>query len=266
MLGGAGMNEILSKGTFLSRLNKYFISKFAAVIVEGELNFHLFSKIISKEKVYIIPNFADDYLFVKDEEIKFKFDNLDTINLLFLSNLIPGKGYKELAKAYAELSEPFKSRIFINFVGGFETLESKHEFLSQIKTFNNMKYLGEFIDGHPKRELYNKSHILCLPTYYPFEGQPISILEAYASGCVVITTQHSGIPFIFSDSINGYLVEKKSVSSLKKVLEKVVFHKLELSKVAINNRDQANEFYRSSIFRNKILNVFLTSYKNEPNE
>lgn len=257
MLGGAGMTKILNKGSILSTLNKYFISKFGAVIVEGDLNFQLFSKIISEDKVHIIPNFADDYLFVSEEEIKNKFHDLNTVNILFLSNLISGKGYLELAEAYIGLPDLFKNKIFINFVGGFESENAKIEFLSKIEDFDNLNYVGAFIDGIPKKELYNWAHILCLPTYYPFEGQPISILEAYASGCAVITTNHSGIPFIFSDSINGFSVEKASVKSLIKVLEKVVYQRDELLGYAKNNRHEAYEKYRASIFRNNAINVFL---------
>lgn len=262
MLGGAGMSKILNRGSILSSLNKYFISKFGAVMVEGDLNFQLFSNIISKEKIYVIPNFADDYLFVNHKEIINKFQDIKNINILFLSNLISGKGYIELADAYIHLSDINKNKIFINFVGGFESVNSKKVFLSKIEGFNNIKYLGDFIDGFQKKELYNKSHILCLPTYYPFEGQPISILEAYASGCVVITTNHSGIPFIFTDTINGFSVEKKSVLSLKCVLEKILSQKNELLVIAKNNRDQAIEKYRASIFRNNALNVFLNLYNN----
>jgi glycosyltransferase involved in cell wall biosynthesis len=53
------------------------------------------------------------------------------------------------------------------------------------------------VDGPGKKNLFSEAHIFCLPTYYPYEGQPIAILEAFASGCVVITTNHSGISDFF---------------------------------------------------------------------
>ena len=71
--------------------------------------------------------------------------------------------------------------------------------------------------GEKKRRLFAEAHVFCLPTYYSYyEGQPISILEAYASGCVVITTDHGGICDIFKDKINGFRVEKRSCLSIKK--------------------------------------------------
>jgi glycosyltransferase involved in cell wall biosynthesis len=97
--------------------------------------------------------------------------------------------------------------------------------LNKIADNEELKYLGKFIDGVEKRKLYCESHIFCLPTYYPFEGQPISILEGYATGCAVITSNHSGIPFIFKDEKNGFMVEKKSVSSLTESLRKAILEK-----------------------------------------
>lgn len=256
MLGGVGMTKILNGNGPLSYLNRYIISKIGGVIVEGEHNFITFSKVTSEEKIYIIPNFADEFLFVNDEEISKKFNNKEPIQILYLSNLIPGKGYDELASAYIELSEEYKAHIFVNFVGGFESLQSEKDFLSKIETHKGLNYLGKFIDGPKKRELYCKSHVFCLPTYYPFEGQPISILEAYATGCAVITSNHSGIPFVFSDGVNGFAVEKKSVTSLVSAIEKVVNYKDKLVDIAFNNRNEALKKYRTSIYQDKIREVF----------
>ena len=256
MLGGAGMKEILSGNGIQKKINAFFIKKIAGVIVEGPVNFQTFSKIIPKEKIFIVPNFAEDFLFVKDDEIKTKFSNLESIQILYLSNLIPGKGYDELADAFIELPEPLKKEVNIVFVGGFESKENEDGFVSKIQNYEGLKYIGKFIDGEKKRELYCKSHVFCLPTYYPFEGQPISILEAYATGCVVITSDHSGIPFIFSDKTNGFIVKKKSILSLKNAIENTLKNKNGLEKTAFYNRDIALEKYRTSIYQSTIYDIF----------
>ena len=62
------------------------------------------------------------------------------------------------------------------------------------------------VEGEEKRNLLKQSHIFCLPTFHKFEGQPISILEAYASGCIVLTTANGGINEIFKNGTNGFLV------------------------------------------------------------
>lgn len=256
MLGGAGMMGILSKNGWQKRLNSYFMKKMAGVIVEGPVNFNTFKNVFSEEKIHIVPNFAEDFLFVSDQEITDKFNNTEPLQLLFLSNLISGKGYEELSDAYLSLTTEEQEKLNVTFVGGFESEASERNFLIKINSVSGIQYLGKFIDGFKKRELYCKSHIFCLPTYYPFEGQPISILEAYASGCAVITSDHSGIPFVFKDVANGVMVEKKSVTSLVNALRKVIIEKEQLERIAFHNRDEAAEKYRTSIYTETILKIF----------
>lgn len=263
MLGGAGMTKIINGNGLMSKVNRFFLKRLAGAIVEGSLNYETFSKVISPEKVTIVPNFAEDYLFVEDGEIEAKFVNLEVVEILYLSNLIPGKGYQELIDAFFELDEIYKKQIRLTFVGGFESHKQSEEFKALIKRDKRVKYLGNFIDGGEKRKLYCKTHVFCLPTYYPFEGQPISILEAYATGCVVISTNHSGIPFIFQDKTNGYMVEKGFVSSLTAALENVVVDKMNLKSIAFHNRNIAKENYRSTIFQNKIEELFLNHKRRE---
>jgi glycosyltransferase involved in cell wall biosynthesis len=263
MLGGAGMKKILEGKGVQQKINSFFINKIGGVIVEGPVNFEVFSKVIKEEKIHIVPNFAEDFLFVTDDEIKTKFSDKNSIQILYLSNLIPGKGYDELADAYIELEETSKKQVNIVFVGGFESQESENEFLTKIKTHDGLNYIGKFIDGEKKRELYCQSHVFCLPTYYPFEGQPISILEGYATGCIVITSNHSGIPFIFSDKKNGFIVEKKSIPSIKKAIEDVLGHKNQLEDIAFNNRNEALEKYRTSIYQGAIMRIFNNFSKNK---
>jgi glycosyltransferase involved in cell wall biosynthesis len=250
------MKKILSQNNWQKKINSRFIKSIAGVIVEGPVNYEIFKQIIPKEKIYIIPNFAEDYLFVTDEEINKKFESVDTIEILYLSNLISGKGYDELVDAYISLSLDEQKKIKIKFVGGFEDYESEKSFLKKINALSNIKYLGKFIDGEEKRELYCNTHVFCLPTYYPFEGQPISILEGYATGCVVISSNHSGIPFIFKNEENGFMVEKKSVSSLTDALKKVILNKKHLKEIAFHNRNEALKKYRTEIYQQSILSIF----------
>lgn len=255
MLGGAGMKKILEKGNFQNKLNCYFINRLGGVIVESKLNFDVFSRVVSSEKIHIVPNFAEDFLFVSTEEIEKKFQNTNPLQILYLSNLIPGKGYLELLEAFIGLSAELKQKVKIVFVGGFESMENETDFLNKIALYQQLSYYGTFVNGDEKRQLYCNSHIFCLPTYYPFEGQPISILEAYATGCFVITTNHSGIPYVFTDNINGFEVEKQSAHSIGLAIEKAFLHQDKLLPTAILNRDIALEKYRTSIYQNSLVKI-----------
>jgi glycosyltransferase involved in cell wall biosynthesis len=254
--GGAGLSIIMSgKRRILNFLNRFFIKKLGSVIVLGKTHIDIFSGVLPKSKIHVIPNFAEDFLFLDEEEITRKFDESQIINFLFLSNLISGKGHVELVDAFLKLDIDLRERIVINFAGGFESEKQKLEFLNKIKDISGINYLG-MLSGAEKRNIFSQSQIFCLPTYYPYEGQPISILEAYATGCVVITTNHSGIPDIFTDGINGIEVRIKSSGSIKSAIEKILSDPTHLKQIALSNRKIAYEKYRTSIFNKSVTKVF----------
>lgn len=253
--GGAGIRTImLGKKNIQFTLNRLFIKRLGSVIVLGKTHMDIFSGVISKSKMHVIPNFAEDYLFLSEEEIIRKFEKSRPIRILFLSNLLPGKGHIELVNAFLELNDNLKENISIDFAGGFESENQKAEFLNIIRGIKGINYHG-ILSGVEKRNIFSKSQIFCLPTYYPYEGQPISILEAYATGCVVVTTNHSGIPDIFMDGINGFEVQKKSVNSIKLVIEKILSNPEQLMQIALSNSKIAFEKYRTSIFNTAVISV-----------
>lgn len=110
------------------------------------------------------------------------------------------------------------------------------------------------IDNEKKKELFEKTHIFCLPTMF-FEGQPISILEAYAAGCVVITTGQSGILDIFTDQINGFRIQENSSESITKILSDLPVKQKSLLKIALYNNQSAVEKYRVGIYTSNLKDV-----------
>jgi glycosyltransferase involved in cell wall biosynthesis len=219
--GGAGMRNILSDPlSIIGRLNAFFLKRVAGVIVLGKRLEPIYEKYIPSANIRIVKNFAPDDVFVSNDLLHNKWSDISVMRILFLSNLIPGKGYKELLQAIKLLSRELSSRIRVDFAGGFETCVDEKWFREEIKNLPSVYYHG-VVHGEVKKSLLANAHIFCLPTYYPFEGQPITILEAYASGCAVLTTDHSGIFDIFSPSMNGWEVQSKSPISIVDALVEI---------------------------------------------
>lgn len=258
MLGGAQMKQIIDKNKgFQYKLNKFFISRLGGIVVEGQVQADFFAKVADRKNIHIIPNFAENYLFTSESAILDKFSNVEPVKILFLSNLLYGKGHSELLQAYQELDEDLKDKFSLDFAGGFESDAHKEDFLNRIKNEKRVKYHGH-VNGDQKRDLYLNSHIFCLPTYYPYEGQPFCILEAYAAGNVVITTNHSGISQVFKDKKNGYEVQKKSIASLKSVLQRVLSEKSILPEIGISNLTEAKLKYSVSNYKSAMESVLDT--------
>lgn len=247
--GGAGYVEIM-KVKLLYILNKIFINKIKSVIVLGDTFKSLFHY-LPTNKIHVVKNFALKEIRV-DKENLIDLDFGDNIKIIFISNLLPGKGHFELIKAYKDLPFDIQNKISIDFAGAFKSNLDEIQFRDEISELENIKYWG-VVKGQEKSNLFNNADIFCLPTYYPFEGQPISIIEAYASGCAVLTTNHSGIFDIFKPDHNGFVVEKKSSDSIRNILIEVVNNPKLINPIKRNNLDDFENFYTEDIHLTKMI-------------
>jgi glycosyltransferase involved in cell wall biosynthesis len=246
--GGAGMREIMNgKYPLLADLNRFFLRRAAAMVVLGPRLVDIYSDHLEAERINIAANFAEDRWFADDAAIRAKFADTPPIRLLFLSNHLPGKGHVELAEAFLSLEPELRTRFRLDFAGGFDTPEAQAAFRAKIAEAPQLTYHGT-VKGEAKHELLSRAHVFCLPTYYPYEGQPISILEAYASGAAVITTDHSGIFDTFADRVNGWAVEKRSVESLASRLRAIAEDPSVLEAVGLANANAARATYRMEHF------------------
>lgn len=260
--GGGIRRLIFDRYRIFYHLNKFFLKRIGGAVVLGKSLISIFEAMVPQDRIYVVPNFAEDYLLLDPKKIKKKFLKTNPLRILFLSNLIPGKGYEELINAYMTLEDDLKKNIRIDFAGGFESKDHKKKFLDRIKDTIALHYHGIVSNGK-KKELFSNSHLFCLPTYYYYEGQPISVLEAYASGCVVITTDHGGISDIFENGVNGFEVRKKSTISIKRKIEQILKKPGQLLPMALSNREIVYDKYRTSTHCSSLLKIFENIARNE---
>lgn len=253
--GGAGMSRIMQgESPPLRRLNAFFLKRLGGVIVLGKAHLDIYRGIVADSRLHIVPNFAEDELFTTTELIDTKFRRTFPLRLLFLSNLLPGKGHEELIDAFLALEPRVKGSIRVDLAGGFESPQQKDVFLARIAGIPQIQYHGT-VTGDRKKALFSGAHVFCLPTYYPYEGQPISILEAYASGCAVITTDHSGIRDVFCDEVNGFQVSTRSIADLRRAIEQAVGSHEQLHRMALTNFQTAQVRYRASQYQRAVTQV-----------
>jgi glycosyltransferase involved in cell wall biosynthesis len=251
--GGTIKRELWDKYPLIHKINKFFIKKMAGVIISGQSHLSIFSDLVPKEKIHMAPNFALESLFISEAELDSKFSDLTPMGILYISNMIDKKGYNDLADAYFMLDKIYQDQIRIDFAGRFETMAQETAFRKKIEAKDGLNYHG-MVDNQEKESLFSKAHIFCLPTSY-LEGQPVSILEAYASGCVVLTTGQPGILDIFTPGINGFEIKMRSPESIKDVIQDILGQNLDLAKIALNNRITAGEKYRPTIYNSYLRGV-----------
>lgn len=255
--GGSMQRLLFDKSKLIYSINKFFIKRLAGVIVLGESHISTFSKFMSKEKIFVVPNFSQDYLFLDEAEIKEKHCNINsTINILFLSNMQIEKGYNEIVDAFLMLNENQKSKIVLHFAGRFDIEQEELSFINKIRGVKNIFYHG-IVHGEQKKRLLTQANIFCLPTSF-LEGQPVSILEAYAAGCFVLSTTNGGIVDIFEHNINGYKIEQNP-NSIYANFEQLLLNPNPIYEIGLNNRNIAFKEYRTSIYTSKLNDIIVNN-------
>jgi glycosyltransferase involved in cell wall biosynthesis len=252
--GGSLRKVLFDHMPVIETINRTFISRLGAVIISGRAHVRIFDKMIEPRRVHIVPNFAQDALFLTDQQTVGKFAAAEPLRVLYLSAMSEAKGYKCLVDAYTALGPDEQCRLALDFAGRFESPDDEAQFRRQIAAYPGMRYHG-FVDDERKQSLLAGSHVFCLPTML-FEGQPISILEAYASGCVVLTTGQEGIRDIFDDNVHGFEFEAGSPRALGVVLKRLIAEPQNLLSIARRNRNMAESRYRTASYTEALKRIF----------
>ena len=247
-------------GNWQKKINYRAISKVDGVIVLSESLRSIFSGMIDEEKIYVVPNCVDEEFLMNNKEFQLKLEciNQEQIKqVLYLSNFIKSKGYpKVLEMARLEKDNYLmtgRRKFHFNFAGNFFDELEKDFFFDYIREHDIEDYITYHgvVSGDNKRQLLRDCCIFMLPTRYPNEGQPISILEAMGNGMLIITTDHAGIPDIVKDRVNGIIMSDDNVNSIFEYIQNI-----ELSNFASINRHEVLVTYSEKSYLKSLKKYF----------
>ena len=206
-----GIDKFAMSSNRALKLTRFFLKNINLVILSPMLEDD-FSNVQTYKKVYYLPNGVETDLddSALDKILEKRYGNINTLNVLYLSNMIKSKGYFRVL----ELAEQTKEDpIHYHFAGGWQKDEDKEEFFDFIKEHNleeKVTFHG-FVNGEEKRELFSNAHLFIFPTRYENEAFPLSILEAFSYGLPVLVTDEGSIPFIVDPKSGIILKEDDSL-------------------------------------------------------
>ncbi|MBP1534677.1 MAG: glycosyltransferase, partial [Ruminococcus sp.] len=233
---------------------KKTLNEINGAIVLGDSLRYIYDGLV--EDIYVVPNCVDDEYLLGSLEEK---NTSEPYHILYLSNFIRTKGYEivlRMAKQYKE--HPGNKKLHYDFAGKFFSDEEKQFFTTYIKK-NNLDDVITYhgvVSGTEKKELLKTSTFFILPTNYPKEGQPISILEAMGNGAVILTTNHAGIPDVVVNKENGCVLpwsEKLGNDYLEYIN---TLNSKEIEKIQQNNYNAVKGKYLETTYINNLDNTF----------
>jgi len=245
-LKGGGYGEFYEHRSWLfQQVIRLTIERADCVIVLGELLREQFAFLRDQSRIHVVYN-----------GLPLKIDPLDCrarrhvagrpLALLFMSNMILSKGILDVLDA-ARLLVDEGVEISVKLCGGFvatavdrspRELRNVDDLLREVRARaleDVVTYYG-VVQGDAKLSVLRESDVFVLPTYYEWEGQPISIIEAMAFGLPVVTTAHKGIPEQVTDGVNGLIVQPRSPRSIADAVRRLcrpdVYEKLSCGAIA----------------------------------
>jgi len=232
------LNNFLKKA-FIYYLNNY--NFYCCGISKASIE-SLGQKIEHKERLFNIPHAIDLSIFKKRDNKK---DDLGKIKVVFVGRIVKEKGIYDLvtlAKKTSEICE-------FTFIGDGELLGYLQ---NETKNIKNVNVLGRVNDKNKIAQIISDSDIFILPSRQKKGWEElfgISIIEAMASGSIVVSTKHVGPREIISNNINGFLFndDEKLSDNLHSFLLNLDIHSEKMSSLREKAIIRANDYSVESV-------------------
>ncbi len=202
---------------------------------------------VKPSKVFSLGSGYDENMFFNK-----KIGN-ESINITFAGKICKLKGVESLIRSLDKVNYK-KELININIIGDGSNKEEYNNILKLASSCKfDIKFLGK-IKQTELAEIFRDTHIFILPSF--FEGLPLVVIEALASGCNVITTDIPGVSEWIGEEINTS--GKISYIDLPKMKNIAIPYEDELPKYEEELGSSINDMINSIInfnTRNKLIDM-----------
>lgn len=193
---GGWLDVFLRKRKWLVRM----LSSIQSILVESEALKTNLIREFSLDNVSYFPNFRPNCS-LPCNELTNKF------KIVFMARICEEKGIDAIFRfsQYVIDNKLIRSDfpLEISFYGNLDSLLDSASFFLNIDKYPFVKYYG-IIAQDQVYEVLNNHDVLVLPTRYPGEGLPGSIIEAYIVGIPVIVSKWRFLPEYVKEGKTGY--------------------------------------------------------------
>lgn len=165
---------------------------------------------VMDDRLHVIPNHVD----VPDNPPTCE-GSADVVRCVSVGRLVEKKGHRYLIEAVAHAVRR-QPRLRLDIIGDGPLRAALQAQIDGAELGAKVRLLGGMPLSQVAADLRSAdlfAHHAVTATDGDVETQPLAILHAMASGLPVITTRHEGIPEIFIDRENGWLVDERDVEA-----------------------------------------------------
>jgi glycosyltransferase involved in cell wall biosynthesis len=241
-----GFKEGSQKSPFWKRYYTYVFKNTEVICLSDRLTEDI--EFIYKGKIYILPNGIPQVNF----ENRYKNENAP-VTLLFLSNLIRGKGILVLMDALEILHKKeldFRFRV----VGSERDITyNMLEALAKQKGLEEKVHIAGAKYEEEKYDEYKNAGVFILPSNYDTFG--LVLLEAMQFGVPCISTNIGGIPDVLGDG-RGVIIKAITAEAIAEAVEHLIKNPELRAEMSRKGFDYFGENFTDRIFEKRLINIF----------
>ena len=240
-----------------SNIGSFIISKFinkqknllknvSKFITHTEFTKYEFSKhVIPENKLVIKPNFLNS--------TNNKIQSIsEKNNAIFASRISKEKGILTLIKAFTKID------INLDALGDGPLFNKVKKY-----NINNIKLHGN-LPRDKVNKFINKSKFLVFPSEW-YESFPMTILEAFREGTLVLASNIGSIKSIIKDRFNGILFEPGNTSDLIDKVKWILNNQRECDQITLNANNEFNQKYSSEVNYKQLIDVYEKAIQDNEN-
>lgn len=195
------------------------------------------------------------------ENIKRKFEDISTINIIWVSRLIKCKNPQYLPELVEYLLQKNLHNFHLTIIGNSD--ESDVDYFQMIKKDVKNRNLSDYItmvgkvDANKVFDYYLQSHI-ALFTGDKSEGWSVGLNEAMSCGCAIVASNSIGAsPYLISNE-NGVVFKNDSLLEFCKATEFLLKQLNVIKEMAINNFEKIHNIWNHTTAAKRLSSVIDT--------
>tara|TARA_Y100000310_G_scaffold95178_1_gene93020 strand:+ start:7552 stop:8772 length:1221 start_codon:yes stop_codon:yes gene_type:complete len=175
------------------------------------------------------------------------------LQVLSVARATEKKGLKYAIKAILDT----EVECHLTLIGDGSLLPNLKEIVERHDNRHRVSFLGACSPVEVANEL-KRTDLFLLPSiqdrYGDKEGIPVSLMEAMASGVIVLSTYHSGIPELIENKKTGFLVQEHDSDAISNAILDISKRR-DLSEIRDNARKKIEQSFNSKVLRDDLIKI-----------
>jgi glycosyltransferase involved in cell wall biosynthesis len=217
-----------------------------------------------EERLHVVHLTADDTRFPLI--LPSSKQPLDPVRILSVGRLVPKKGYEELLRAVATITESGHD-LRLTIVGDGPLWDHLVHLRDTLGLHNRVTFAGA-LGGRAVEQAFAEHHLFALASKTApdgdREGTPTVLIEALLAGLPICSTRHAGIPEVVPHEYHRWLAEEGDVRGLAACLENLLQHRSEWDAAANAGRRYAEAHFTKATQIALLQKVYETAIEGPP--